>query len=101
MPSIGGIEMLIIAIVAIVVVGPKDLPKLLRGFGNFTRQIRSMAGDFQNSIDDFLISTHLFERTRLTEGMTQFDDVLLMWYDKYDDERLLTVAVYATVIDVF
>ena len=69
MPSIGGVEMLVIAIVAIVVVGPKDLPKLLRGFGNFTRQIRAMARDFQDSIDD------LARESELQDLREQIDDV--------------------------
>ncbi len=50
MPTIGAVEMLIIAIVAIVVVGPKDLPRLLREFGRFTTRLRGMAQDFSDSI---------------------------------------------------
>ncbi len=52
MPTLGGIEMLIIAIVAIVVVGPKDLPKLMRGAGTMLARLRGMASEFQNSVNE-------------------------------------------------
>ncbi len=44
--------MLVIAIVMIVVVGPKDLPKMLRTFGKFTTKLSSMAGDFRRQFDE-------------------------------------------------
>ena len=45
--EVGWTEMLVIAIVMIVVVGPKDLPRMLRTMGRMTAKARSMAGDFQ------------------------------------------------------
>lgn len=51
-PDIGWIEMLVIASLAIVVVGPKDLPKLLRALGNWVGKARGMAREFQKSFDD-------------------------------------------------
>ena len=50
--DIGWTEMLVIAIVMIVVVGPKDLPRMLRTFGRTTAKMRSMAGDFRKQFDD-------------------------------------------------
>ena len=47
--DIGWTEMLVIAIVMIVVVGPKDLPRMLRTFGRTTAKMRSMAGDFRDA----------------------------------------------------
>lgn len=45
-------EMLVIAIVLIVVVGPKDLPKMLRTFGKFAGKMSAMAGDFRKQFDE-------------------------------------------------
>lgn len=45
-------EMLVIAVVMIVIVGPKDLPKMLRTFGKFTSKMTSMAGDFRKQFDE-------------------------------------------------
>ena len=57
--DIGWTEMLVIAIVMIVVVGPKDLPKMLRTFGRTVAKLRSMAGDFQKQFNDALKEAEL------------------------------------------
>jgi sec-independent protein translocase protein TatB len=44
----------VIAIVLIVVVGPKDLPRMLRTFGRATSQMKRMAGDFRRQFDEAL-----------------------------------------------
>lgn len=44
--------MLVIAAVAIIVVGPKELPGMLRAFGKAIGKIKRMAGDFQRQVDD-------------------------------------------------
>jgi len=50
--DIGWTELLVIAMVAIVVVGPKDLPRLMRTVGGTVTQVRRMARDFQRQIND-------------------------------------------------
>jgi len=57
--DIGWTEMLVIAVVMIVVVGPKDLPKMLRTFGRTTAKLRSMAGDFQKQFNEALKEAEL------------------------------------------
>jgi len=57
--DIGWTEMLVIAVVMIVVVGPKDLPKMLRTFGKTTTKLRSMAGDFQKQFNEALKEAEL------------------------------------------
>ena len=52
--EVGWTEMLVIAVVMIVVVGPKDLPRMLRTIGKMTAKMRSMAGDFQKQFNDAL-----------------------------------------------
>lgn len=52
--EVGWSEMLIIAIVMIVVVGPKDLPGMLRTFGRTATKLRAMAGDFQKQFNEAL-----------------------------------------------
>jgi sec-independent protein translocase protein TatB len=57
--DIGWTEMLVIAVVMIVVVGPKDLPRMLRTFGKTTAKLRAMAGDFQRQFNDALKEAEL------------------------------------------
>ena len=59
MLDLGWTEMLVIAIVLIVVVGPKDLPKMLRTFGKTTSKLRGMAGDFRKQFDEALKEAEL------------------------------------------
>jgi len=47
LPGVGGSELVLIAIVALIVVGPKDLPKLLRQLGRFVAKMRSITDDFR------------------------------------------------------
>ncbi|BCH33085.1 hypothetical protein MesoLjLc_50150 [Mesorhizobium sp. L-8-10] len=57
--DIGWTEMLVIAVVMIVVVGPKDLPRMLRTFGKTTAKLRTMAGDFQKQFNEALKEAEL------------------------------------------
>ena len=57
--DIGWTEMLVIAVVMIVVVGPKDLPRMLRTFGKTTAKLRAMAGDFQKQFNEALKEAEL------------------------------------------
>ena len=52
MLDIGGWEFLVVAFVLLMVVGPKELPKMLRGFTRAMRQIRSMASEFTRGMED-------------------------------------------------
>lgn len=50
--DIGMTELLVIGIVALIVVGPKDLPGMFRTLGRFTGKMRSMAREFQRAMND-------------------------------------------------
>ncbi|MBZ9935454.1 Sec-independent protein translocase protein TatB [Mesorhizobium sp. BR1-1-16] len=57
--DIGWSEILIIAIVAIVVVGPKDLPPMLRAAGRMVSKLRKTAGEFQSQFNEALREAEL------------------------------------------
>jgi sec-independent protein translocase protein TatB len=65
MLDLGWPEMLVIAIILIVVVGPKDLPKMLRAFGRTTSKMRTMAGEFRKQFDDAMKEAELDELKNL------------------------------------
>ena len=52
MPGVGFEEMILLVIVAIVVIGPKDLPLMMRKFGRFTGKMRALAFEFRQGIDE-------------------------------------------------
>lgn len=49
--DVGWGELFLIAVVALIVVGPKDLPGLFRTLGQFTGRARAMARDFQRTLE--------------------------------------------------
>jgi len=62
-------EFLIAAVVALIVVGPKDLPVLLRKFGQFMARVRSMAAEFRASFDEMARQSELDELRKEVEAM--------------------------------
>jgi sec-independent protein translocase protein TatB len=62
--DIGWMELLLIGIVALIVVGPKDLPKLFRTVGNVMGKARGMAREFQRSMEQAADESGLREATR-------------------------------------
>jgi sec-independent protein translocase protein TatB len=54
-------EILIIAVVALVVIGPKDLPRVMRAIGNFIGRARGMARHFRAGFDTMMRESELEE----------------------------------------
>lgn len=52
MLDVGWSELLLIGVVALIVVGPKDLPHLFHSLGRFTAKARSMAREFTSAMED-------------------------------------------------
>lgn len=73
--DIGWSEMLVIAVVMIVVVGPKDLPKMLRTVGKMTAKMRSMAGDFQRQFNEALKEAELDEVKKSVDSLRSMNPV--------------------------
>jgi sec-independent protein translocase protein TatB len=71
--EVGWTEMLVIAIVMIVVVGPKDLPNMLRTFGRTTAKLRAMAADFQRQFNDALKEAELDDVKKSIDSLRSLD----------------------------
>ncbi len=70
--GIGSSELVIIAVIALIVIGPKDLPKVLRTIGQFTSKMRSMAREFQRHLDEATREAGLDEVKKDVNKMTNF-----------------------------
>ncbi|MCR9127958.1 MAG: Sec-independent protein translocase protein TatB [Alphaproteobacteria bacterium] len=68
-PGIGAPELLVLVILALVVVGPKDLPLMVRKVGQFMGNMRGLARDFQRSFDE------LGREAELAELRKEIDDL--------------------------
>ena len=69
LPDIGGSELLVIAAVALIVVGPKDLPILMRKIGQFIAKMRGMANEFRASFDEMARQSELDELRKEVQAM--------------------------------
>lgn len=68
-PDIGWVELLIIAAAAIIVVGPKDLPRLMRILGQWIGKARGLAREFQRSFDDLVRESELEDLRKEVEEL--------------------------------
>lgn len=68
-PGIGGFELVVIALVALIVVGPKDLPLLMRKVGQMLGRARKMAAEFRASFDDMARQSELDELRKEVEAL--------------------------------
>jgi len=66
-------ELALIAVVALVVIGPKDLPRVLRTTGQWVRKARAIAREFQSSLDQMVREAELDDVKRDIDTATSFD----------------------------
>jgi len=66
-------ELLIIAIVALIVIGPKELPSLLRSWGRWMTQMRGMASEFRGHVDEMVRQSELDEVKKQLEAAPGLD----------------------------
>ena len=67
--DVGWSEILVIGVVAVVVVGPKDLPRMLRSFGNYAGKARRVANDFKRQFDEALREAELDDVRQSVEDL--------------------------------
>lgn len=69
LPSLGFNEIIILGILALLVVGPKDLPLLFRKLGRWTAKLRGMAQEFRSGFDELARQAELDELKREVESL--------------------------------
>lgn len=67
--DIGWSELLVVGIVALVVIGPKDLPKVFRAIGSMMSKVRSMAADFQGQFQDAMRDAELADLKKQAQDL--------------------------------
>ena len=70
MLDVGWSELLVIGVVALIVVGPQELPNLFRQMGRFTAKMRSMAREFSRAMEDAARDTGLDATAKDLKAMT-------------------------------
>jgi sec-independent protein translocase protein TatB len=62
-------EFLLIGVVALIVIGPKELPTVMRTLGQYTRKIRGMAADFQNQFQEAMREAEMADLKKQVDDM--------------------------------
>src|ERR1041384_1702968 len=71
--DIGWPELLLIGVVALVVIGPKDLPRALRVAGYWVRKARTLSREFHSSVEQMIREAELDEMRQQLKKGTEFD----------------------------
>ncbi len=83
MLDIGWAELMVIGVVALIVVGPKDLPKLFQSLGQWVGRARGLARDFQRAMNDAAEDSGLAD---IKKGFNEASDIKgQMGLDGWDD----------------
>jgi sec-independent protein translocase protein TatB len=75
LPGLGFNEIIVLGILALVVVGPKDLPLLLRKLGRWTAKLRGMAQEFRTGFDELARQAELDELRREVDALRRTTDL--------------------------
>src|SRR5437868_9691915 len=71
--DIGWSELLLIGVVALIFIGPKDLPRALRIAGYWVGRARTLSREFQSSVDQMIREAELDEMREQLKKATEFD----------------------------
>jgi len=77
LPDLSATHVLIVLVVALIVVGPQDLPKLLHKVGKFVGKMRGMANEFRASFDEMARQSELDDLRKEVEAMRQASQAAL------------------------
>ncbi len=71
--DLGWAEMAVIALLAVIVIGPKELPLVLRTLGKWIGKARAMAREFQDSMEEIARETELADIKKQIETIGNTD----------------------------
>jgi sec-independent protein translocase protein TatB len=69
--DLGWGELLVVGVVALVVLGPKELPNALRTVSNLTRTARKLAGEFQSGINEIVREAELEDARKAAQSISK------------------------------
>jgi sec-independent protein translocase protein TatB len=85
------LDFVIVGVIALIVVGPKDLPILMRKVGQFVAKMRGMANEFRASFDELARQSELEELRKEVEAMRHGQQSVLSQFNPLSDPHAKTV----------
>ncbi len=93
--DIGGWELLLVAVVAVMVIGPKELPATLRTLGRFMARLRSLSAGLRAQVDDMIREAEL-EDVRKAAETARTADFGRIVEDTVDPDRAMRDTLHET-----
>src|SRR3954471_17005381 len=90
--DIGWSELLVIAAVALVVIGPKELPGVLRSIGHWMGKIRRMASEFQSQFQEAMREAEMADLKKHADDLNEVANSLPSDFDPYGIARNVDAA---------
>ncbi|HAE25614.1 Sec-independent protein translocase protein TatB [Hyphomonas adhaerens] len=95
LPGIGFTELMVLAVAALIIVGPKDLPMMMRRLGQFVGKGRAMAREFQAAFDDIARQSELDDLRKEIEDLKLSNSLKKATGELSDYEKDVNSAVMA------
>lgn len=93
LPQFGLSEFLLLGIVALIVVGPKDLPLMMRKLGQWMAQAKRMANEFKGAFDDIARQAELDELRQEIESLKKENQLDQAMSDLKEAEKEINSSV--------
>ena len=80
--DLGWSEMMVVGVLALIIIGPKDLPRVFKQVSYWIKQLRGMAGEFQSGIDEMVKEADLddakkiFDKSKGFNPNAKFEDLI-------------------------
>jgi sec-independent protein translocase protein TatB len=85
LPESGALELIFLAAIALIVVGPKDLPVLMRKVGQWVGKMRGLAAEFRSSFDELARQSELDELRKEVEALRNSRDPMTNLHPTFDE----------------
>ena len=85
-PQFGFAEIIVLALLAIIVVGPNDLPKLMRTLGGFMAKVRAMGQEFKDAFDDMGAEDEIAQMRKELQELKELGKIENLVGDDIQDE---------------
>jgi len=89
-------EFVVIGVVALIVIGPKELPAVLRAVGQWTTKIRRMAAEFQSQFQEALREAEMADLKKEVDNLNDVAKSVKSDFDALDYQRTVETAAYPT-----
>ena len=93
--DIGWPELLLVAVLVIIVVGPKDLPRVMRAVAHYVGKTKNLTREFRSYMDDMVHESELNEIKEQIEAGADLDPAVLMENSIDPDQEIQDALVFA------